>query len=285
MRKPIPSMLLSALLLAACTDEPDAIATAEEALTAGHAVALGASPLDTTSLKTVTVACPAGYKVTGAGWGAFDGTGTALQGSGRYSHPLIDGSGWVVEVHNETTATPWLLRVEASCIQPSLVPGYTVTFADVSVSGRGVKSVDATCPANTVALGGGHAIVDKSGAYLDDSGTTTASFWGGPFWTTTIDYEGAAALWTARGYAVCAIRPNTFAGVGIMSAIDPGTPKSLSLLCAAGSTPLSVGFAAIGMTSTLGADLPASDLSSWSVRAYVSSGAAWQLREFLYCSH
>lgn len=83
----------------------------------GYEVVPGETAVDGASWKQLQVACPAGKKALGAGWGVLDGTGAILDGAALHSEPSYNGSTWLTNASNSSAFAPaWKLRVRLLCL-------------------------------------------------------------------------------------------------------------------------------------------------------------------------
>lgn len=131
--------------------------TAHAALT-GFQIVSADTPLSGGNEKELTVSCPAGKIVWGAGWGAISDSGSVLDGTVTHSMPALDGASWTVRA--SATATNWKLRVSITCSDASGVSGYEV------VSGDETSQPAAYCPLGKYLVGAGWSATDASGGWV-----------------------------------------------------------------------------------------------------------------------
>jgi len=109
--------IIATAIVAACALVGVASAQGGGSPVAGYEVVLRESALDTTAIKQVTAACPAGKRAVGAGWAVVNNTGAILDGQAVYSMPAYDGSSWMVNARRLTTGSgPWRLQVRVICV-------------------------------------------------------------------------------------------------------------------------------------------------------------------------
>jgi hypothetical protein len=86
----------------------------------------------------------------------------------------------------------------AGPVGPAGVSGYELVTNQVGFSGNGAKTVGVTCPAGTVALGGGY----QSSAPVNVSASSPTS--GGAGWTVTVNRSSGKGAYTVTVTATCA---------------------------------------------------------------------------------
>lgn len=143
----------------------------------------------TSAAKSVTVTCPNGWKVVGAG-GAVTGDRTAI----TRIKPTANLGG--VEVHatefGSGTPLEWTVTARANC-----APGeYSL------VSKNGAKTAEASCPTGTKSLGVGAEIVDLvNGVHLTHLAPQS------DLKGAKAEAKGPAGTWSVTAYAICGKNP------------------------------------------------------------------------------
>ena len=163
---------------------------------------VSAQSASNSSSKSVTVSCPSGKVVIGAGGQVNVGT------SGRAVldeiTPLPNLSG-VTAVGVETvggTTSNWTVKAYAICASAGAVPGLQLVSAQSAINSS-VKSVTASCPSGKQLIGAGGQINATSGEAVLDEITPLPNLSG----VTTVGVEpgsGTANSWSVKSYAICA---------------------------------------------------------------------------------
>jgi hypothetical protein len=190
---------------------------------------------DNSSNKSVTVSCPAGKQVLGAGGDIDGGSGEVVMGIVRPNAALTSVTVQGLEDQNGTTAN-WTATAYAICATPPpglervLVPSPTDSLD---------KSVPATCPAGKRVVGAGGDITGGGGQValndiIPNSALTSVTV------TGLEDQDGTTSDWSVGAYAICA---NPVAGrerVAIASATD-SSDKNVGAPCPTGKQVTGVG--------------------------------------------
>lgn len=118
--RPLPAVLAfitAASLTAAAAASPRALLKPGASAGLGYEVVVGETAINSSSPKQLRVACPAGKRSVGAGWGVLDPTGATLEGNVSYFEPAHDGSSWLANAQNRSTYAPqWKLRLRVICV-------------------------------------------------------------------------------------------------------------------------------------------------------------------------
>ncbi len=152
---------------------------------------------DFSSTKSVTVTCPPGKRVVGAG-GALS-TREVLDDV----RPNASLTSVTVTGYEDESGTPGDWRIQANAICANPPPGLELVSAASPVNSLGWRSVVATCPSDKNLLGTGAEIDGGLGQVVLDDLTPNAALT-----STTVtgreDETGHAAPWSVRSYAICA---------------------------------------------------------------------------------
>lgn len=228
--------LLLALALAAAM----AFAGNASAAVAGLERVSATSP-NSSSDKSITVTCPAGKQVLGAGGQIVNGNGQVVLEDVTPNSGLTSVTVLAREDQNGQVGS-WQVTAWATCaIAPLGLERVTAT----SPTNSSGKSAIATCPSGKRLLGTG---ADRSGGagqvalndVLPDSGLLKVTA------TALEDEDGTTANWSVRAYAICA---NPVAGRVRVTSTSPtnSNPKNAPIKpCPAGLRPTGAGGALTG---------------------------------------
>jgi hypothetical protein len=167
----------------------------------------------TSENKQITVSCPSGKRVVGAGADVTPGNGHVLIDAIRPNASLTRVTARAREDETGTSET-WFVAAYAVCAAP---PGGLELVAVTSASSSANKSVVAPCPGSKRLLGTGGEIASPNGqvlldGLLPDAGLTQATV------NALEDETGNAGSWTLTAYAICS---NPVAGLERVSVSDP----------------------------------------------------------------
>jgi hypothetical protein len=185
--------------------------------------------------KAVSVSCPAGKQVTGAGAEIINGAGQVIltdvvPNGGLTSvtaEALEDQSGY---------ANNWILRAYAICATPP--PGLERVLAESPFTSLN-KSVTATCPAGKRLLGaGGEIFAGGNQVVLEDVRVSSLT---GVTAQGVEDQDGTAGNWFARAYAICANPVHLLERVAATSPTDSSRDKSATATCSPGKRVVGAG--------------------------------------------
>ncbi|WP_437728380.1 hypothetical protein [Sorangium sp. So ce861] len=162
------------------------------------------SALDSMSIKSVTVTCPAGKKVLGTGARIYSGLGVGFQ------HVVLDDirpnatlTALTVTGYEDAAGTSedWEVWASANCADP--IPGLERIQAVSASDSLSNKSVTATCPSGKMVVGSGGEITNGLGRVLIDDLRPNSLLTN----VTVTGYEdalGTSNNWTVTAYAICA---------------------------------------------------------------------------------
>lgn len=167
---------------------------------------------------------------------------------------------------------------------------YQVVTATGPLTTAADQQVIATCPKGTVALGGGHAGIESTGAYVAAYAQASAPL-SSARWLVKGHFDQAAATpWRLRVRVLCGAAPAGFTWAVVDSALDATPSKQVAPACPAGQVGLGGGFAILdGGGGFLPGEstyaMPAWDGASWLVNGAAAPGtAAWKLRGYAICA-
>jgi hypothetical protein len=158
---------------------------------------------DSSTTKSVTVTCPAGTRVLGAGGGIISETSSGLRQV--VLEELVPNAGLTSVTatgHEDETGedNEWALFAHPVCANPP--PGLELVSATSPVNSSN-KTVTATCPADKNLIGTGADIDGGVGQVVLDEVTPTAEL-RSVLVTGMEDETGHAGAWSVRSYAICA---------------------------------------------------------------------------------
>ena len=194
------------------------------------------SPLDSASTKSITVTCPAGKQVLGAGGDVLNGDGQVIFDD---LTPTADLKSVTVKgAEDETGYAPiWTARAAAICATPP--PGLQRVAATSPLNSSN-KSVTATCPAGKRVLGTGADINAGNGQVGIDDMTPNAGLT-----AVTVqaleDQNGQAGPWNVVAYAICANAISGLERASANSALNSNPEKTVEVFCPAGKNTVGTG--------------------------------------------
>ncbi len=211
------------------------------------------SAVDSGSFQQLQVACPAGTKALGAGWGVLDETGAILDGVATYSAPSWDGSGWMVNASNKSTyAQRWKLSVRLLCAPFKDSAGYEVVPFETAVDSNGWKQLQVRCPEGKKALGAGWGALDDTSGILEGQALHFGPSWDGSGWLVNAHNNSSFAPdWKLSVRLVCASATSlpTHEVVTQETPVESTTWKQLQVECPAGRRALGAGWSVLDDTS------------------------------------
>jgi hypothetical protein len=149
--------------------------------------------------RSVTVSCPAGKRVIGAGGAARPEFGFVPLDEVA---PSADLTSVRVTAFQGETRLPFAIWVDAFAVCADPLPGLTLVHADSPLDSSD-KLVGVVCPAGTRVHSVGHDLVGAIG-----QAHVTALFPGQPLTSVRLtaaeDRDGLSRTWRARAYAICA---------------------------------------------------------------------------------
>ena len=171
---------------------------------------------------------------------------------------------------------------------------YQVVVQESPVGSEATKQLKVSCPAGRMALAGGWAVLDGTGAILDGNATYSEPTWDAGAWQVNAQNVSAySATWKLRVRAICGSTDPTF-GYEVAaqeSAVGSEALKQLSLRCSSGKTALGAGWAVLDATGAIleGRTTylePAYDASGWMANAQKVSTftPTWKLRVRELCA-
>lgn len=261
----------------------------------GYTVVSAETPLSTLSTKQLSVACPLGTKVLGAGFGVLDSTSAILDGVATYSEPSWDGASWLTNARKLSAFTDqWKLRVSILCASSTL-GGYEVRVNETLTDTAAFKQLSSGCPRGKVATGAGFGVLDETSAILDGEALYSLPRFDGRGWLTNARKNSTfSPNWKLRTRMIC-VGSSALAGYQVVTqdtVVDTFPVKQLSVACPRGKRVLGAGFGVLDATSAIldGValySLPAYDGSSWLTNAQnydVSFAPAFKLRVSTLCA-
>jgi hypothetical protein len=258
------------------------------AAVAGLQLVSAESPINSTGAKSITVSCPAGKKVIGAG-GQIN---IAASGAAALDEitPLPNLSG-VNVVGVETgagTASNWSVKAYAICANSAAIAGLQLVSVESPINSTAAKSATVSCPAGKKVIGaGGQINTAASGRVALDEITPLPNLSG----VNVVGVEtggGTAGNWSVKAYAICG--NSALAGLQLIGAegpINSTAAKSATVSCPAGKKVIGAGgqinTAASGQVvldeitplpnlsgvTAVGVETGAGTGGNWSVKAYV----------------
>jgi len=288
-------VLFASAALAGCTDDPcDCGATEVEQAITGYQVVTVETAVSTVAPKQLSVACPAGTRAFGAGWGVLDATGGILDGTASYFEPSFDGASWLVNANNTSSfASTWKLQVRVVCGSAALA-GYQVMASETAVSTAAVQQLAPACPAGTLSLGAGWAVLDATGGILDGEALHFAPSFDGASWLINARNRSSfAPSWKLRSRLICA-NASAVPGYQVVAsetAVNTTAVKQLGASCPLGKRATGLGWSVLDATGAIlqGAALYSQasfDGASWLTNARNNSAfsPSWKLRVRAICA-
>jgi hypothetical protein len=145
------------------------------------------------------ISCPAGTVPWGGGVGFSGGTSEVGQDINT-SAPTADG--WRGRYNNRNGRTTNFVVSAVCAAQPRK---YTVAFAQGPNLAGTIATVTATCPANTVVLGGGNLSTSTDArAYLISTYPSSQTSW------TAVEFNGSTRDENLVAFAICARKPKGY---------------------------------------------------------------------------
>jgi hypothetical protein len=273
--------------------EADPIGSTSAELLSGYRVVTSETPVDTTSLKQLEVACPAGKVSVGGGFALLTATGGVLDGKARYAMPSWDGASWLVQARQPTAAVPWKLRVRVVCADATKLQSYAVVNTDSPVDTTVRKRLTMRCPLGSTVLTAGFGALDETSAILDRSAIASTLHADGGGWTFESRNDSTfAPRWKIGGRLICAAAVPNYQIVTNEGAADSTTVKRQFAQCPLGKTALTAGFEVLDGTyvvpeATEIESLPSADGASWQTIVRSRGGVVtpnWKLRLRLICA-
>jgi hypothetical protein len=204
---------------------------------------------DSNVYKSVTVGCPGGTQVVGAGYDLVGAEGSVvLDDFIPFANSVTVGAGEVVGPGepSDGTTEAWQVRATAVCADP--VPGYTIV-SNTSVFATGTsRAVTASCPAGLAAIGAGASLSNGFGQVsISDLERRNSSVGAG----AVDDEDHYSGKWSITAYAICGNAMPGLRTVTAASAFDSSYFKSATAFCPAGQQVLGAGwFAFNGAVAT-----------------------------------
>jgi hypothetical protein len=261
----------------------------------GYSVVSAETPLSTLAMKQLSVACPAGTKVLGAGFGVLDSTSAILDGVATYSAPSWNGASWLTNARKLSGFTnEWKLRVSIVCANDTLA-GYEVRVAETPTDPNAVKQLISHCPRGKVATSAGFGVLDDTSAILDGEALYSLPHYDGKGWLTNARKNSVfSPSWKLRTRMIC-VAASALPGYQVVmqdTVVDTFPVKQLNVACPRGRRTLGAGFGVLDETSAIldGValySLPSYDGASWLTNAknYDTSFApAFKLRVTTLCA-
>lgn len=221
----------------------------------GLEVASAASAADSAASKQVTVSCPRGKVLIGAGWSVASATGRAVVTD------LIPSAASVTALAHESevgTERDWTLTVQGVCVG-SLPGGVSIVSADTSTSSASPKTVTARCAGGDVALGAGFETLGLAGG----ASLTGLRARGGEATATVHEVGvGSPARWYVRAYAICVA-----ARLPVRTVTDRHLVRSSATTTAVASCPR--GMTAIGAGAAVDTSGPSITVSTLRVGSHL----------------
>jgi hypothetical protein len=213
----------------------------------GNAYVVASSTMTVSAYRDVTVTCPTGKYVYGAGYATYYDDGTNTDATLRHSAPSADGRSWRVKVRKPQGLTAWRLSVTATCAPK--VTGYEIKATEVAIQpGQTVTQTTACGATNTKdppirAVGGGYGLYDAAGAIAES--TTRAQRGSTASWIATMN-NPTTGVATGKTYAICVPKTSVQEHTAVATSKpwpNPNTiPVSIMAFCPVGGLALSGGF-------------------------------------------
>ena len=195
----------------------------------------------TSAAKTATATCPAGKRLTGAGFDVSPPDGRVLIHYVR-PDPTLTSVSVRADEDEAGTAAAWALTAYALCAP---APAGLQRVAATSASTSAGKAITATCPAGKRVLGTGGELAGAPrqlmlNRLLPNADLTSVNV------RAFEDQTGTTLSWTVTAYAICA---SPAQGVRLKTRTSPsnsGTPRSFTMPCDAGDVAVGLGAAING---------------------------------------
>jgi hypothetical protein len=191
--------------------------------------------------KSVTVACPAGKRVYGAGGRITGGLGNVYMDDVTPSDTLLNVR--VTGQENGAYAANWTVTAYAICGNPVLNL-QRISFQSAT-NGVSPKNVVADCPAGTRLYGLGGEVTGGGGNVFMYRLVPNASLTGAAI---SAAENAADTSWTLTGYAICGNAPAGLARVHAQSPVNSINGKYIGVTCPAGKNLIGVGGEIAGRT-------------------------------------
>jgi len=158
---------------------------------------------DSSSVKSMTAACPPGKMVIGGGARIFGSiSGTALTTNGPEGPPSQPTEWFATALEVTPNNQDWGLRVDVFC---ATVPDYEVVTQSTGSDSSSVKSMTAECPAGKMVIGGGARIFGSiSGTALTTSGPEGPPSQPAEWFATALEVAPNSQDWGLRVDVFCA---------------------------------------------------------------------------------
>ena len=246
--------------------------------------AVSRATVSSSAPKEITVWCPAGKRVVGAGADVTPGNGHVLIDAIRPNATLTSVTARAREDENGTAAT-WYVAAYAVCAAP---PSGLELRTATSASTSQAKSAVAACPEGKRLLGLGGEITSANGQVLLDGLFPNAILTQATV-NALEDESGNTAAWQVSAYAICS---NPVAGlVRAATTSAPGSPPSVVARapCPAGKSLLSTAGTINSPNGqiVLDATFPDSNLTEAGFAAFedeTGNAGDWSLTAYAICA-
>ncbi len=167
---------------------------------AGQRQVSAVSP-STSSNKTVSVSCPAGQRVVGAG-AVLSGAGGQVSIDDLIPNDTLTGVDLFARELGAGTPANWTIRVQAMCADP--LPGLELISADSDSASFPASAISATCSPGKKLLGGGAELTGSAGKValkeMRPNGANLVSMV-----ASAEEIQGGnPGDWDIKAYAICA---------------------------------------------------------------------------------
>ena len=190
---------------------------------------------ESSAAKSITVPCPAGTKVVGAGADVTPGAGDVLIQAIRPNATLTSVTVAARE-DEDGTAANWYVAAYATCAPP---PAGLERVAATSAASSAAKPVVATCPSGKSLLGGAAELGNAYGQVLLDGIVPNLANR-----NVTVDAledeTGTAGSWTITAYAICSSPVTGLVRVSATSPVDSTGSRVVTAPCPVGKSLISM---------------------------------------------
>jgi hypothetical protein len=203
---------------------------AASAAVPGYQIVQAQTGTDSATYKSVTVNCPSGKRVVGAGYHLLGADGNIVLDD------LIPGVSSVTVGAGEDqdgTSANWKITGIAICANP--LPGHEVVTATSGFGPGDSRRAAALCPPGKKVVGAGTSLSQgfghiSVGNLITDQNAVYAY--------AIDDQDGFGGSWSVSAYAVCAFAPVGLEYPSSSSAYNSNSPKVQSANCSAGKVAL-----------------------------------------------
>jgi hypothetical protein len=177
------------------------VATPAAAAVPGLLYITAETGFDSSVYKSVRAICPGARQAVGGGYVLAGAEGSVvLDDFIPSTNSFLVGAGEIVDPGGSSgTSESWQIRATVVCANP--LPGYTIVSNTSDFTRGAPRPIDATCPAGTVAIGGGASLSNGWGqiSIVNMEVLTDVVIAAG-----IEDQDGYSGNWSITAYAICA---------------------------------------------------------------------------------